>query len=198
MSEAHNIDSVEEVQSPDVQEKDYVSKKAYEEVSKDMHKFKSELKAAKAARAEYEAQLKTLEEQKMRENEQWKELSEKYKVEGETERAARLQDRAIYIDTVKKSALKSELGSNIKDTYLVHANIDAIEVNENGVIDRDSLLHVANEFRQEHGSLLGTTTGVTATSSAPSNQTLNSGQKSISDMSYDEKALELLRLKNLK
>lgn len=115
MSEEIKDGSPAEDQKVEVQSNDYVSKKAYEEVSRDMHKYKAAVKNAQAKSAEYEAKLKSVEEQTMAENEQWKELSEKYKSEVEHERNSRLKDRQSFVDTVKRSALKDELGGKIND-----------------------------------------------------------------------------------
>ena len=56
---------------------DFVSKSAYEDVSKDMHKFKSKLRETQAYTNELESRLKALEEEKMAEQAQWKELLRK-------------------------------------------------------------------------------------------------------------------------
>ena len=55
------------------------------------------------------------------------------------------------------NALKSELGGSIKDTYLVHADLEGISFKDDGSVDSESLLEVANKFRQEHGQLIAPT-----------------------------------------
>ena len=53
----------------------FVSAKAYEEVSKDMHKFKSRAKELEAAHNEVLAQLKAQEEAKLIEQNKWEEIA---------------------------------------------------------------------------------------------------------------------------
>lgn len=179
----------------EVAEQDFVSKKAYEQVTKDMHKFKSRLKETEAAKAEYEAKLKALEEEKLREGEQWKELSEKYKAELDEAKQTALRLRESTITSAKRSALKAELG-DINDIYLVHADIDSIEVNEHGVPDRESLLDVANRFRKEHPILFQGSKSSNVTSfNAPINSTVQTQEKTLDQMSFAEKAQYLKSLK---
>lgn len=165
------------------QGEEFVSKKAYEEVSRDMHRYKQTAKEAAAAKSEYEAKLKALEEEKLREANQYKELYEREKQEREALAKKAQDERSAYITAVKKSALKSELGGTIKDAYLVHANVSAIELNEDGSINQESLLKVANEFRQNHGELLPTVSSPDPTSiAAPAGQTVSDISKPINQM----------------
>jgi len=168
---------------------DFVRKKAYEEVTTDMHKFKASLKSEKARAAEYEAKLKALEEERMRENDQWKELAEKYKAEATDARQDFVKSKEEFNKNTKKQALKDQLGLS-NDKYLVHANVDAIEVNEYGVIDQESLLAVANEFREEHGILLNKPAGANSTMVPAS--PIKTIQKELSQMTTAEKR-ELLK-----
>ena len=194
MSEETKPVSDEQSQT-EVTEEKLVSQKAYLEQQRDMFKFKQRAKEAETAKAEYEAKLKAVEEEKMRENEQWKELSEKYKSELEEARQRELTIKQQTIQASKKSALKAELG-NINDVYLVHANIDAIEVNEHGLPDQTSVLEVANQFRKEHSVLFQTSGSESATSiHSPVNSTAHTQIKSVGQMSLEEKLLKLRELK---
>lgn len=195
MSENKEVPSQEPV-NKDVPKDEFVAKKAFEEVTKDMHKFKSKARDAEARAAEFEARLKAMQEEDMLKNEQYKDLAEKYKGEAEQERQQRLRDRELYLETTKRAALKQELGGSVKDEYLVHADIGAIEVDENGNIVRDSLQSVANAFRQEHGLLLGNPKGSNPTSIGSNvNATAGAVTKSIDDMSTEELAEQLRQLK---
>jgi SMC interacting uncharacterized protein involved in chromosome segregation len=148
------------------QSEEFVSKRAYEEVTRDMHKYKNSAKEAAAAKSEYEAKLKQLEEEKLQEQNRFKELYEREKQEREAlEKKSRDKDQA-YLTAVKKSALKSELGGKVKDLYLNHANLAGIEISEEGIINQESLLKVANEFRKNHGELIPVETAGDPTSTA--------------------------------
>lgn len=190
MSEEDKSVASEQTQENSVS--DFVSKKAYEEVTTDMHKFKASLKSEKAKAAEYEAQLKALEEDRMRENNQWKELAEKYKSDADNARTEQLKAKEDYLNTVKRQALKDELGLS-NDKYLVHADINSIEVNEFGIVDKDSLLDTANVFREEHSILLSNPAGSNATSRAASPGVIE--QKSLADMTIEERQILLKTMK---
>lgn len=177
-------------------EGEFVPKRAYEEVSRDMHRYKQSAREAAAAKAEYEAKLKALEEEKLREKQEWKELYEREKQEAEVAKRKAREEREAYLTAVKKSALKNELGGRIKDVYLTHANIGSIEINEDGTINQESLLRVANDFRKNHGELIppASTPEPTATA-APTGRTVATGEKTIDQMSYSEKIAALRNLK---
>jgi thioester reductase-like protein len=145
---------------------EYVSKKAYEEVRADMHKNKSKAKELEAALNEYQVKLKQIEEEKMAEQQQWKELFEKRSAELEAERQKTAETKNSYLRSVKLSALKQQLGGNIKDAYLSFANLNGIEFKEDGSVDSESLLAVANQFRKEHGELIPSTENTNITGHA--------------------------------
>lgn len=188
-----NIGSADPKVDVQPKENNVVSEKAYEEVSRDMHKFKKEREELKAALNEVKTQLKLQEETKMQEQEQWKELYEKTKAETEEEKAKLMQEKQQYMKSVKKAALKSELGGKIKDRYLDFADLDQIVVNEGGLIDADSLLAVANEYRKEHGQLIQSDENNDITGHASTNLD-NFAPKSIKDMSHEEKVEALAAL----
>ncbi len=156
MSEENNSGSAtsQPVSKPVEQEAEFVRRTAYEDVTKDMHKFKKEREEYKAAMNELQAQLKAQEESKMHEKEQWKELYEKREAELESERQKAQQQSSKYTNAVKRSALKQELGGKVKDEYLSFANMDQVVVSDEGIIDSESLRNVANEFRKQHGQLI--------------------------------------------
>lgn len=178
---------------------EYVARKAYEEVTSDMHKFKSRVKAEQARANELEAKLKAVEEAKLLEDQKFQELYEREKQEKEQLKQAREQEKNLYIRSVKLSALKSELGGNVKDEYLQFANVDSIEVREDGSLSSDSVRDVANAFRQDHPTLVGKGEGVNITSPAAATE-LNHAQpeKTLSTMSTKEKMDLLLQLSESK
>lgn len=176
---------------------EFVRRQAYEEVNQDMHKFKSRAKDAEARAAEMEAKLKAIEEDKLKQEQKYQELYEREKKQREQEATARKKDRDLYLRGLKLAALKSELG-NVREEYLSHAAIDEIEVLENGSLSSDSIRSVANKFRQEHPSLIPTNMGgnITGYASPTSFNPASNKPKSLSDMSFAEKAAYLKQLKN--
>ena len=175
---------------------DYVARKAYEEVSTDMHKYKAKLKAEAAARAEAEAKLKAIEEAKMVEQNQFQELYEREKKAREDAEVARQQEKDLYLRSVKLSALKSELGGNVKDEYLQFANVESIEIKEDGSLSSESIQSVANQFRQDHPSLVGKNESVNITNQAAASQFEKPPEKGLNQMSWEEKARLLNEMKN--
>ena len=177
MSEENKNNAGGETQEPVVPEKKELSplEKAYQDVTKDMHKFKARAKEADERAKVLEAQMKAQEEAKMQEEQRWKELYEKR--EAELEQANLDKHRIVqqHTNSVKRAALKNEIGSNVRDEYLNFANLDSIVVNEDGSIDKESVRQAANYFRKEHGQLIPPSentniTGQAATSQAPNNE----------------------------
>lgn len=172
-----------------------VSRKAYEEVTRDMHKNKQKAKELEMVVNELKSQLKANEEAKMHEQQQYKELFEKRDAEVEQMRAELKHERGKFTRSFKISALKQELGGKIKDQYLNFANLDAIGVNEDGSIDAETLRNVANDFRNEHGQLIPSEASADVTGHAPGS---NEPQrpKAIHEMSRAELLARANELKN--
>ncbi len=175
----------------------YVRRQAYEEMQKDMHKFKDRSKEAEARAAEYEAKLKSIEEQKLKDEQRYQELYEREKQERAKAQEHLENERQVYMRAVKLNALKTELGGNIKDEYLSHASVDSISINDDGTLSSESVREVANKFRQDHPMLIPSNASGNITNFAsPSSFNANSGPKSLDEMSYEEKAEYLKQLKN--
>lgn len=166
---------------------DYVRLSAYEEVKTDMFKYKDKSKQAAAELNELKAQLKAIEEEKLKETQSYQELYEKAKQEREELEARYQQEQISNQNARKRAALKNELG-NVRDEYLNHANLNAIEINDDGTISPDSVKAVANQFRQDHSVLIPTENSNQITNQAPaSGQVVLNKPKSLSEMSFEEK-----------
>lgn len=190
MSEPAKKDSVDSIVEPskDVTKEEFVQRKAYEEVTSDMHKFKSQAKESSAKANELEAKLKALEESKMKEQNRYQELYEQEKKLREESDSNRGKDKDLYLRAVKKSALKSALGGEIQDEYLVHANVDAIEIRDDGTLSSESVDLVANSFREKHSQLIPSSGGGTITSNpSPANGTIGTVVKTLGQMTTQEK-----------
>jgi len=171
MSEENKVNSVSDatpqVSKPVETQEEYVSRKAYEEVTRDMHKFKKEREEFKAARNELEAQLKAQEESKMHEKEQFKELFEKRNAELDLLRKEAETERNRFTNATKRAALNQELGGRVKEEYLNFADLNSVVLTEDGNIDRESVRNVANNFRKEHGQLIPNSESQEITGHAP-------------------------------
>lgn len=196
MSE-ENKDSVQPQDSVNQEQpkSEVVSRKAYEEVTRDMHKNKQKAKELEMALNEVKSQLKAQEEAKMHEQQQYKELFEKRDAELEQVRSEVQKERSRFARSVKVSALKQELGGKVKDQYLNFANLDAIAVNEDGTIDSESLRNVANDFRKEHGQLIPSNESADVTGHVASSSE-QPKQKDVSKMTSDELIARFKELNN--
>jgi len=199
MSEQEPVSNEEAVQSDAGSEptkEEFVHKKVAEDYKNDMHKFKSRAKEAQAKANELELKLKSIEEEKLKQNEEYQQLWEKAKAE--TEALAHANATLIEKQETSKKlqALKNELG-NIKDAYLIHANVKEIELNEDGTLSSESVHAVANQFRQEYPELVPKNSGGNITGQAPpSDRTVSNSPATLAEMSTDQKIAALAQLKN--
>jgi hypothetical protein len=155
----------------------FVAKSAYEEVSKDMHKFKSKAKEAEAKAAELEARMKAIEEAKLIEEKRFEELYQKERQAKEAAEAALKNTNEHLKRSVKMTALIKELGGKISPKYLVHADLNAIIVHEDGSLSSESVVAVANKFRQENPELVPSITAGNLNDVAPAHDTLTKKQE---------------------
>lgn len=173
-----------------------VSRKAYEEVTRDMHKNKQKAKELEMALNEAKAQLKAQEEAEMQEKAQYKELFEKRDAELEQLRQQTQAERDRANRTLKITALQRELGGKVRPEYLKFANLDAISIDENDSIDSETLRNVANDFRKEHGQLIPSENSSNVTGHAPGANDDIAIPVDISKMSGKELAAHYAKLKN--
>lgn len=149
----------------------FVARSAYEEVSKDMHKYKSQAKDAAAKAAELEAKIKAAEEAKMQDEKRFEELYQKEKEAREKAELALRNTDEHYKKSVKMTALMRELGGNIEPKYLQHAALDEITVRDDGTLSSESVTAVANKFRQENPRLVPTQSASNLNDQAPGSST---------------------------
>jgi hypothetical protein len=149
----------------------FVARSAYEEVSKDMHKYKSQAKEAAAKAAELEAKILAAEEAKMQDEKRFEELYQKEKEARERAETALKSTDEHYKKSVKMTALMRELGGNIKPKYLQHAALDEIVVRDDGTLSSESVTAVANKFRQENPELVPTQNAGNMNDQAPGSNT---------------------------
>lgn len=191
-----NQDGVQTSQDSNQEEQKFVPATAYKEVSSDMHKFKSRAKEAEAKAQELELRLKAIEEENAIKKQEFEKLWKTEKAEKERIEQERKRDKELYLRSVKLSALKNELGGNVKDEYLTFANIDAIELREDGTLSSESVQSVANSFRQAHPGLIAQDSSVNITGSPAASRVVNEKrEKTLAEMSTEEKYQRLLEMK---
>jgi hypothetical protein len=171
----------------------FVARSAYEEVSKDMHKYKTTNKELAAKLNELEARVKAQNEAKMQEEKRFEELYQKEREERMRAENALKNTNEHYIKTVKMTALMRELG-NIKPKYLQHAALDEIIVHEDGSLSSESVVAVANKFRQENPELVPHANVGNLNDVAPSSETFKKQEvPNYEKMSKDELREVLLK-----
>lgn len=135
-------------------QEDFVPKKAFAEVTADMHKYKAEVKDAKAQLTKEKEEKEALIREKLEEQKRFQELYEKEKEERVKAFDQLKLERKNFLDSHKVNYLIQELGGLAKPEYIKHANLNAIDITEDGQVDMTSLKKEADRFRQEHSVLL--------------------------------------------
>lgn len=178
------------------EEKKFVPVSAYKEVSSDMHKFKQRARDAEAKANELAEKVKAIEEETLKKQQKFEELYEREKTERVKEQQERLKEKELYIRSVKISALKDQLGGKVRDEYLSFANIDKIELKEDGTLNSESVQNVANSFRQAHPGLIAKDSSVNITGSAPANGVVTEQpEKTVGQLSTAQKIALLEKMK---
>lgn len=177
-------------------EKKFVPVTAYKEVSSDMHKFKQRAREAEAKATELAERIKAIEENELKKKQQFEELYEREKAARETIENERLQEKELYLRSVKISALKNELGGKVKDEYLSFADINSIDLKEDGTLSSESVQNVANAFRQAHPGLIAKDSAVNITGTAPANGVQTEQQeKTVGQLTTEQKVALLQKMK---
>ena len=179
---------VDEVVKPIVEESnDFVPKKAFSDVSNDMHKYKAKLKETEAILNQLKAEKDTRDIEEKKEKQQWEQLYQTSEEKLRKIEAERSQEKNKFLDYHKKQALISKLGGFKKDEYASFVNVDSIQLDDNGNVVQESLDAECNRIRQNYPDLLKTQNSQPLPSEAPRsfNTTVNND---ISKMSEKERA----------
>lgn len=172
----------------ETEKEQYVKREAYEGVTKDLHKNKSKVKDLAAKVAQLTAEKNASAEERLAEEKRWEELYRKRDSEMKELQDAISEREHNYLEAVKKNALKQELGGKIKDDFLVHAELNSIQFNEDGTLDKDTLHEVANSFRESYPELIPVVNDSNPTGpSSPSNFTAEEKVKGLNELTFDEK-----------
>lgn len=136
----------------------FVSKRAYQEVSADMHTYKKEMKSLQAEVEKMRADESSRLEAEQVKNGEFQKLADSYKQKFEEADAARQAEKEQVVNFHKLHSVENAIGGFQRSEYAKMAvNLDAIKVDENGIIDEESLKLETSRIRQEHPSLLKTT-----------------------------------------
>ena len=132
----------------------FVPKDAYENVKNDMFKYKSKFKDMEAELNQLRADREAMERERMEEEGRWKELANKYKSEAEQVKSKYTDSQRKFIDFHKKNAVTAKVGFAKEEYAHKFINVEAIEADENGQINMDSVLAEVNRIKETYPELL--------------------------------------------
>lgn len=131
------------------EKEEFVSKKAYEEVSKDMHSYKSKLKELEAIANQLKAEKEAQEHENLAEQNRWQELAEINAQKAKEAADALKNTNAKYENDQKKNLVTAELGGFKLPEYASFINVDNVDLENIETVKAE-----ADRIRQIHGSLL--------------------------------------------
>jgi len=132
----------------------YVPKHAYEDVSRDMHKYKTKSKQLEAENNQLVAEKEAQEKARLEDEGRWKEIAEqesKKRLEAESKFSNLQSD---FISGHKRSAVESALGGFKKSQYKQFIDLDKVEIGEDGYPTPGSVDNEVNRIRKAHPELL--------------------------------------------
>lgn len=148
--------------SPVDNAQEQVQEKTSDAVSYESHrKLLNEYKQSKTRLSEIEAKYQELtkkleadEEQKMKEQQKWREIAEKK--EKELKNAA---DQINFLNKkqqnkIKEDSFKAALGANLKKAFMMHVDLDAISLDDDGEVDEMTLQNAVEKFKEEFPELM--------------------------------------------
>lgn len=143
-----------EVQKED--SKQLVDKKAYDEVTKDMLKYKQAMREQQEELRKLREEKDNIQKQELIKNQEFQRLFENTEKELQRERSEKQAEKNKFVNYHKKQAVIEKLGGFKRAEYANFIQVDSIEVNENGDIDQISLQREVDRIRQNYPDLLNT------------------------------------------
>lgn len=183
VSDASQANSVQTETKPS----DVVKYETYSKVLSEAKKLKEKVK-------EYESVLQQSQEQKLKEQNEWKTLAEQYKLKyDETSKVLQEQETSI-INGLKYHEFEKHLGGRLKNKdYATFVDFDKIVLNpETKQVDPESVKAVAAEFVKQHPSLVEFPSHGKLPNQAPGNFVAKT--KAASEMSKEELEKHILAL----
>lgn len=183
MSDVQNNENESKSPESEVADQDaFVPKKAYQEVSKDMLKYKTEMKNLAAQLSQLQAEKEAKEVAQLQEQEKWHDLYKKSEAKLAQLAQERDTERNKFVDFHKKNAVIEKLGGFKKPEYTKFINTNEIEMNEDGSIVEDSINAQVEKIRKTYPELIKSSPKGELPNAAPK----GAFQKSVSDMTPAE------------
>ncbi len=194
MSE-QNKESTEEIKQ-EAPKEEFVSKKAYSDVSNDMHKYKSELKDVKAMLNQLQAEKSNAEKEVLAEQGKWQELHAKTQEELDTVKAENANNNTKFIDYHKKNSVLNEIGGFKRDEYNSFIDVSKVALNEDGSIEQESLKLEVDRIKQQYPELLKKSSTTRLPNEAPQGNDMGDmSSREMNDVQKNEYFKQLLTKK---
>ncbi len=163
-------------------EEAFVPKKAYEDVSSDMHKYKGKARELEATLTEYQAKLEAIETAKLQEQGRWEEIAKKKDEQLKLLSSERNSEKNKFVDYHKKQAVIAELGGFKKSEYASFIDVSNVEVDDNGVVISSSLEAEVDRIRTNYPEIIkGRSSGILPSEAPQSTQASSSDYKNMSE-----------------
>ena len=170
---------------PVEEKEDLVPRSSLKDFQTDMHKYKTLYKDAQAQLEAVKAEQALADERKLEEQNQWKTLYEKQKLEADTIRKSSTEKEQKLIKMQKLNAIKSKVSLH-SDDLLSFVNLDNIELDDNGLPTKDSLDREIEAFKQKHPYAIKKVASGVVPSVSPARTDVKKESKSLSTLTDSE------------
>jgi chromosome segregation ATPase len=131
-----------------------VPKKAYKEVSADLHKFKSQARELNAQLQAIKADQEARDKAVLEEQQKWSELYKRSESKLSQLQAERQQEREQFVESHKRNSVIQQLGGFKKEAYSKFIDSSKIEIFEDGSINPESVELEVARLRKEYPELI--------------------------------------------
>ena len=138
---------------PTSTEEDTVDKKAYDSVVASLIKHKKHNKALESRIVEMETKIKEASENDLKEQKKFGDLYNNEKKRSDDLESKVEKLKQAHALQAKRTALLAVVNV-ARAEYLDHADLDSIDIDDKGNIDKDSVDRVATKFKTEHSHLV--------------------------------------------
>jgi len=146
---------------------EFVSKKAYQDVSTDMHKYKTDLKETKALLNQIQAEQEAVKKEALAEQGRWEELYNSNQSELDQIKQERDSDKNKFVDYHKKNSVLQKIGGFKRDDYNKFIDVENVSMNDDGSLNEDSLMNEVDRIKQEYPELLKSASNTKLPNDAP-------------------------------
>ena len=149
-----NLNVSEKQEDLKASEEDKVAYNTYKKLLNEKKQQQQKLEELLSWRKEIELQKEEEEEKKLKEQQKWQEIADKKEKELKKLQEQMSFEKKKQQNKIKEEAFKDALGANLKKAYMLHVDLDAIDLSEDGQIDEYTLENVVDKFKEEFPELL--------------------------------------------